>query len=133
MKKGDIMDKQLESQILHELLNFKVPIIPEQTRFWMIRTQKGYFYDEFLAKKFVALAWNNIDVTTNLSESSKETLKDDIMLKFPEINRPSTVINKCYNFINEVHEGDILVIPSKGSKYITFATAGEYMKIPPKQ
>lgn len=120
------MDKQRESQILDELLNFKVPIIPEQTRFWMIRTQKGYFYDEFLAKKFVALAWNNIDATTNLSESSKESLKDDIMLKFPEINRPSTVINKCYNFINEVHKGDILVIPSKGSKYITFAIAGGY-------
>lgn len=121
-----VMNKQIESQILDELLNFKVPIIPKQTRFWMIRTQKGYFYDEFLAKKFVALAWNNIDATTNLSESSKESLKDDIMLKFPEINRPSTVINKCYNFINEVHEGDILVIPSKGSKYITFAIAGEY-------
>lgn len=126
------MNTDLESRILDELLNFNIPIIPEQTRFWMIRTQNGYFYNEFLAKKFVALAWNNIDGTTDFSEASKERLKDDIMIKYPEIVRPSTVINKCINFINEVSEGDILVIPSKGSKYVTFAVAGKYYEDPTK-
>lgn len=120
------MSLNIETQILDGLINFNVPIIPEATRFWMIRTQKGYFYNEFLAKKFVAIAWNNIDVETDFSEQSKEYLKDDIMIKFPEITRPSTVINKCNNFIHEVNAGDILVIPSKGSKYITFAIAGKY-------
>lgn len=120
------MDLQLESQVLDEILHFQIPIIPKSTRFWMIRTQRGYFYNEFLAKKFVALAWNNIDYTTNLSDANKEYLKDEIVMLFPEINRPSTVVNKCNTFINEVKEGDIFVIPSKGSKYITFATAGEY-------
>lgn len=122
------MDLKQEYDLLNELLDFSVPIIPENTRFWMIRTQKGYFYDEFLAKKYVALAWNNIDQSTDFSEQSKERLKDDIMLKYPEINRPSVVINKCINFIHEVKENDILVIPSKGSQYITFAFAGEYFE-----
>lgn len=121
-----MIDQDMELQILNELLNFKIPEIPEDTRFWMIRTQRGYFYEEFISRKFVAIAWNNISKETNLSDSLKEYLKDDIVMKFPEISRPSTVINKCNNFINEVHEGDILVIPSKGSKYITFAFAGEY-------
>lgn len=122
------MNLQEEKEILDALLNFEVPIIPDETRFWMIRTQKGYFYDEFLAKRYVAIAWNNIDMSTDFSEQSKERLHDDIMLKYPEINRPSTVINKCKNFIHEVKENDILVIPSKGSRYITFATAGEYFE-----
>lgn len=122
------MDTNMEMLILNNILDFNVTEIPEQTRFWMIRTQQGYFYDEFLAKGFVALAWNNIDQATDVSESAKEYLKDDIMMKFPEIIRPSTVINKCTNFIYEVKEGDILVIPNKGSQYITFATAGAYFE-----
>lgn len=122
------MNLEQESQLLNELLDFSIPIIPDDTRFWMIRTQKGYFYDEFLAKKYVALAWNNIDQSTDFSEQSKERLKDDVMLKYPEISRPSVVINKCINFIHEVKENDILVIPSKGSRYVTFAFAGEYFE-----
>jgi len=122
------MTLKQEQELLDTLLNFTVPVIPDSTRFWMIRTQKGYFYDEFLAKKYVALAWNNIDITSDFSEQSKERLQDDIMLKYPEINRPSTVINKCKNFIHEVKENDILVIPSKGSRFITFALAGEYFE-----
>ena len=120
------ISQEKEEAILDALLNFKIKMIPESTRFWMIRTQKGYFYEEFIGRKFVAIAWNNIDENTDFSEEAKEYLKDEIMLKFPEIKRPSTVINKCNNFINEIKEGDILVIPSKGSQYITFAIAGEY-------
>ncbi len=122
------MNLDQEYTLLNELLHFSIPVIPDKTRFWMIRTQKGYFYDEFLAKKYVALAWNNIDISTDFSERSKELLKDDIMLKYPEISRPSVVINKCINFIHEVKENDILVIPSKGSQNITFAFAGEYFE-----
>lgn len=121
-----MIDQDKELEILDEILNFQIKKIPDRTRFWMIRTQKGYFYNEFILRKFVALAWNNIDETTDFSEDGKERLKDEIVLQFPEITRPSTVINKCNNFINEINEGDILVIPSKGSQYITFAIAGEY-------
>lgn len=46
--------------LLDAIENFSVPIIPPTTHFWMIRTKKGYFYNEFLSKRFVALAWNNI-------------------------------------------------------------------------
>lgn len=122
------METTKELVLLNELLNFKVPIISEKTRFWMVRTQKGYFYSEFISKNFVALAWNNIDQKTNFSDQNKEYLKDEIVMNFKEINRPSTVINKCYNFINEVSAGDILLIPSKGSRYITFAVAGDYFE-----
>ncbi len=123
-----IMTLKQEQELLDALLNFTVPVIPDATRFWMIRTQKGYFYDEFLAKKYVALAWNSIDSSADFSDQSKERLQDDIMLKYSEINRPSTVVNKCKNFIHEVKENDILVIPSKGSRFITFALAGEYFE-----
>lgn len=35
-------------------------------------------------------------------------------------------INKCIKFISEIEEGDIIIIPNKGTKKITFVKAGEY-------
>lgn len=122
------MNDNFEKQLLDELLNFSVPIIPSTTRFWMIRTQRGYFYNEFVTKRFVALAWNIIDNSTDFSDESRDMLKDDILMEFEDIHRPSTVINKCFSFIHEIQEGDILIIPSAGSQYITLATAGKYFE-----
>ena len=33
-----------ELALLNLLDKFEVPIIPQNTHFWMIRTKKGYFY-----------------------------------------------------------------------------------------
>lgn len=120
------MNEQEQLNIINSILDFTVPIIPESTRFWMIRTQKGYFYNEFISRRFVALGFNIIDHSTNFSESNKDSLKDAILLEHKEIQRPSTVINKCKTFIYDINEGDILIIPSSGSHYITFALAGSY-------
>lgn len=117
-----------ELMVLNSVLNFNIQEISENTRFWMIRTKRGYFYNEFIVKKFVALAWNSITDTTDFTEKSRENLKDSIVLDYPEIKRPSTVINKCNSFIHDVKQNDILVIPSVGSAYITFAIAGEYFE-----
>lgn len=115
-----------EFNIINELLNFSITTVPEKTKFWMIRTKKGYFYQEFIAKKFVALAWNAISQLSDFSASGLELLSDSILMHYEEIKRPTLVINKCKSFIYEIKVGDILVIPSSGSKYITFAYAGEY-------
>lgn len=120
------MNSSQECEFFDAILNFDIPIIPDGKQFWMVRTKKGYFYNEFLSKKFVALAWNIIGEDTDFSPSARDSLKDEILIAYPKINRPSTVINKCCHFINDINIGDILVIPSKSSQYITFAEAGEY-------
>lgn len=115
-----------EDAFLNVIYNFQIPEIPINTRFWMIRTKKGYFYQEFFEKQFVALAWNSITKSTDFD--NPESLNDSILMDYPEIKRPSLVVNKCKNFINEISPNDILVIPSAGSKFITFAYAGEYFE-----
>lgn len=49
-----------EQAFLDAILNYKIKIIDKETRFWMIRTKKGYFYNEFVSNNFIALAWNTI-------------------------------------------------------------------------
>lgn len=116
----------LEVQLLNEILNFKVEMVPDETRFWMVRTKKGYFYDEFLGKKFIALAWNNITRETNLSD--EENLSNLIQKEYPEIRRPRTVINKCKSFIYDMKKGDIVVIPNKGTAKVAFVRVGDYFE-----
>lgn len=111
---------------INKLLNYKPIHIAENTRFWMVRTKKGYFYDEFIKKKFVALGWNEIDVS-NYSGDEK-ALKEHIQEVYGD-KVPGSALNKCKSFIAGIKEGDILVIPSEGSRRITFAKAGSYYEV----
>lgn len=120
------IDSNTRADVLDTIRNFKINKVPEATRFWMIRTKKGYFYHEFITKGFVALAWNTITSETSFADSHSQALNNSILQEYPEINRPKVVVNKCKNFIYDIQEGDILVIPSNGSQFITFAYAGKY-------
>lgn len=114
-----------EREVLLALNKFKVLEISEETNFWMVRTKKGCFYEEFVQNEFVALGWNIIDKKTNTEKSNIETLKNYLSNIYDE-RRPQLAINKSKNFIEEMKQGDILLIPNKGTKKITFAIAGEY-------
>lgn len=120
------MSLEIENRILEVISDYEIYKVPKFTRFWMIRTKNGYFYKEFITKGFVALAWNLITEHEDFSGDSDEYLKNLIRDKYEGIERPKTVINKCNSFINGINEGDILVIPSAKSKYITIARAGYY-------
>ena len=67
-----------EQTFLESILNFNLRIIDSNVHFWMIRTKKGYFYNEFISNGFVALAWNIVTEKTDFSIT--ETLKDQILL-----------------------------------------------------
>lgn len=122
----DIMALKQEEVFLNGVLESDIRVIDDNTRFWMIRTKKGYFYNEFISNDFIALAWNTITSDTDFSEAALDALKDQILLNYEEIKRPTTVINKCKSFIHDVKPGDYIVIPSAGSGRITIALAGEY-------
>lgn len=128
MNLQDITIEELNilEEITKEVENFDIKKINDDTNFWMIRTKGGYFFNEFITKQFIALAWNSIDKNTNFDENEREKLSDSIIMNYEEIKMPTTVINKCNTFINEVKENDIVVIPNKGSEQVVFALAGGY-------
>lgn len=103
-----------------------LPTIADKTRFWMIRTKNGFFFDEFISKGFIAIGWNLIKSSTiniPLSKDQAELLKQDIKDEYDE-KLPGTAINKCIKFCKEIKVGDIAVIV--GRDRISFATIGDY-------
>ena len=103
--------------------------VSSKTNFWMIRTKRGFFFDEFLQKKFIAIGWNLI--TKSMIEPNKLTptieagLKDDIKENYEE-KKPGTALQKCVKFCNTLKEGDIAVIVGKDK--VALAVIGEYFE-----
>lgn len=122
------MDKEENvEKLLSVVLDYTFVNIPSETRFWIIRTKKGYFYNEFLINRYIGLGWNIIDINSDLGSQSIDAVKDSIAVNYDEM-RPMSAINKCMNFMHSIKQGDVLVIPSAGSRFITFALAGDYFE-----
>jgi predicted Mrr-cat superfamily restriction endonuclease len=63
---------------LEYINSFKIRVIKDEVRFWMVRTKKGYFYDEFISNRFIALGWNVITKSTDMGAQSLDALKKEI-------------------------------------------------------
>lgn len=111
---------------LGEYLNSVViPDIPIETNFWLIRTKGGYFYDEFVKEKFVALGWNYIDKSTSFNKENIEILKDRVKERYGDL-KPGGAIGKCKKFIKEIKRGDYVLIPNAGGTEVAIGIIGEY-------
>lgn len=100
-----------------------IPEIKADTNYWMLRTKKGAFFDEFVKDSYIAIGWN-IVLQEHLKDSSKfPDLKEELKSKYPEKN-PTTSLNKCRRFVCELKKDDIIVIV--GNYSVAFAKIGEY-------
>lgn len=109
----------------NELL-LSIPMIDENTNFWMIRAKRGFFFDEFINKKFIAIGWNSITksmLSAKMKKEQADRLKESIKEDYGE-NKPGTSLNKCVRFCYEVKNGDIAVIVDNGR--MAFAYIGDY-------
>ncbi|KYH35816.1 hypothetical protein CLTEP_02090 [Clostridium tepidiprofundi DSM 19306] len=115
---------------ISNLLNIEE--VKSDVNFWMIRTKKGFFYDEFISKEFVALGWNIIDnkvidyIGTNRTKNKE--IKTSIEYKYNS-KQGTQILNKCIRFMREIKIGDIIMIPSRRNEEITFAIAGKYFEV----
>lgn len=109
---------------IEQMLN--IPTISDKTNFWMIRTKRGFFFDEFLEEKYIAIGWNRVQkamINNEISAEQFNELKTSLKNIYDE-SKAGTALNKCIRFCCELKAGDIAVIV--GNNRIAFATVGEY-------
>ncbi|MBU5268872.1 hypothetical protein [Clostridium cochlearium] len=127
------------SNTIDEVKNLlNIENVDSSINFWMIRTKKGCFYDEFIQNEFIALGWNTIthkelsDIIKQTDKKKKNELKDKlkrkIEKKYPKNKQPSHIINKCIRFVEVMKNGDIIMIPSRNNKKISFAIVKDYFE-----
>lgn len=108
--------------------DFVVDYISDR-KYWFVRTNGGEYYTEYLNEGFIAVGFNWI-VDTSLIEQaekdavSKRALYEKIKFEADEDDRkqikPGLVINQIKRFLLEMTPGDIVLIPSENSQYISF-------------
>lgn len=111
---------------MDDKLTMNIPSINKDTHFWMVRTKRGYFYNEFLGNNFIGLGWNNVTVSViseHLSAEQEKELKNQIQDEFGD-KRPGVALNKCIRFCFELKEGDIALIVDRHK--VAFVRIGEY-------
>lgn len=109
---------------IEQMLN--IPTISDKTNFWMIRTKRGFFFDEFLKEEYIAIGWNLVRkamISDELSPAQSKELKTSLKNIYDE-SKAGTALNKCIRFCCELKAGDIAVIVDNDR--IAFATIGEY-------
>ena len=99
----------------------QVPEIQSGTKFWMIRTKQGLFFDEFLRESYIGIGWNTI-LRDDLTISS-DILKAKLKMEYGE-KAPGSALSKCIRFCQKMQKDDIVMIVDK--ERIAFARVGEY-------
>ena len=120
--------EKINEDFIKEILNYELPYINGDINFWMIRTKKGYFFNEYIENNYVALGWNIIDLNMEINSMKNEQieiLKENIKNIYGD-KRPGQAISKCKKFIYNLKIGDIVMIPGVQDNKIAFAEVGEY-------
>ena len=104
--------------------------IDSKRQYWFVRTQSGNYYEEFVAKNFIAIGYNEI----KLSDISKakdgvelnaETLSEIIRKAYPDELRPRYIGNQLVDFAYNIKKGDIVLIPSESTGLVSIGEVAE--------
>lgn len=107
----------------------KIPRV-EERNYWLVRSNGGEYYEDFLHHDYIAIAWDyvNISILNNKSgdeikaliELNERSLPTKTDLSEEEVNAGvvTSIYNKIIRFTKEFNIGDIVLVPSKNSERI---------------
>lgn len=111
-----------------EVTEFVIDEISER-KYWFVRTNGGEYYDDYFHEGYIAVGFNAITDKTTIEKAEtddvyKRALYESIKLELEtdeEIKaKPGLIINQLKRFLIEMNPGDIVLIPSENSKFISF-------------
>lgn len=116
------------------LRTISIPQIPEDRRYWFVRTDGGTHYSDFTLHGYIAISWDYITVDF-LHNNSEDTVKRVIRSSeksaptkdedsnddssSSELAQATTIYNKLKRFVDEMSIGDIVISPSKNSTSVS--------------
>lgn len=115
------MDTELQ-QIL-SILNIEQ--IPKERNYWLIRTESGRFYFDFLENNYVSIGWDEFSDINTFKSNEEKKLKEHISSVYKNEKRPGYIYNQIKRFMFDIKIGDMILIPSENSSQIAFGIVQE--------
>jgi len=129
----------------------------QERGYWLVRTDGGIHYDDFVINSYIAIGWNYISVEA-FNEKNESEIKsiitrqeriapthaeDDIQQDKGIAGYVTSIYNKLNRFIIEFSIGDIVIIPSRNTDRISIGViigdvqenpnhASDYLKANPE-
>lgn len=113
---------------MSEVVEFVIDEISDR-HYWFVRTNGGEYYDDYFHEGYIAVGFNSITDKSAIEKAEtddvyKRALYERIKLESEtdeEITtKPGLIINQLKRFLVEMNPGDIVLIPSENSKFISF-------------
>ena len=118
---------------LYKQLN--IPNVDERN-YWLVRTNSGKYYQDFTLHDYIAIAWDYITLPI-LDNKTEDEIK--ALIELNERSKPSDpdddeeeeetksgkvtgIYNKIMRFTQECNIGDIVLVPSKNSDFVSVGT-----------
>lgn len=103
--------------------------IENNRQYWFVRTQGGNYYNTFLKNSYIAIGYDDISLSIIKKAfenvNGKKSLSDVIKSKYVEELRPNYIGNQLIDFSYNLRKGDIVIIPSEASNYISIGEIEE--------
>lgn len=93
---------------------YSLPVIPQNKKYWLVRTQGGKYYNEFKSGGFIGINWNEISFE-DIDNLSEDNVKLELKRSYPNIQRVGTTYNQLRIFANVMKPGDTVVITGTNS------------------
>ncbi|WP_096202084.1 hypothetical protein [Bacillus sp. FJAT-45350] len=101
-------------------LDFEIPKIPSDRKYWLVRTDSGLWFEEFSNENYVAIGWDKVKDDSNFTLDDKEKAIEIIESLYPEKSSAGHIYGTLKRFRLEMKIGDIIMIPSEKSETIHF-------------
>lgn len=126
---------------------------PIEKKYWLIRTQSGSLYDTFRENSIIAIQHDEVSLSFiyecrqkfgNDASQIQTAIRNKVKLSYetnPNNESPNStdprkfglIASQIYKFVFELKKGDIVIIPSEGSEWVSFGIVmenfiGEYTK-----
>ena len=114
---------------------FNIPTISSNRHYWIIRTNSGEYYQDFVLHEYISISWDYISLNMLNNQTDEEIKRvievyeqtssslsdDDEENDGTSKGKITAILNKIHRFVFEISRGDIILIPSRNSDFITIA------------
>lgn len=104
--------------------------VSDKRQYWLVRTMGGQYYEDFVQKGFIAIGYDQINLSdiaaaNTKDNSGKQILASIVKKTFPKEPRPNYIAKQLLDFSYNLKKGDIVIIPSSSSDRVSIGQVTE--------